>query len=139
MTREIILGNGILTTLADPSYKLKELYYPLSTYNHLDTSRIGFWKDGTFKWLHDLQPKIEYLDDSLVSKVSASFNNMEIEINDAVDLAYEMLVRKVKVKTNSEKRIFFTWDFHINESIIGDTCLYDPNENGIIHYKRDKR
>ena len=136
MTRHIILGNGILTVLADSSYKMKELYYPLSKYNHLDTSRIGLYKNGEFRWLHDLNPKVEYLEDTLVSRVAASFNNLELEINDAVDLAYEILVRRVKVKTDSEARIFFTWDFHIDESSIGDTCLFDPNENDLLEHGR---
>ncbi len=138
MTRYIILGNGILTVLADSTYKFRELYYPLSTHNHLDSSRIGLFKNNEFRWIHDLNPSIEYLEDTLTSKVRVSFNNLELEIYDTVDLAYEILVRKVNAKTDSETRIFFTWDFHINESPIGDTCLYDPNENGIIHYKRDK-
>jgi GH15 family glucan-1,4-alpha-glucosidase len=138
MTRYIILGNNILTILADSKYVLRELFYPLSTYNHLHASRVGIWIESSFSWFHDLNPRIEYETDSLVSKAYAEFRGVKIEINDCVDLAYEIFVRNVHVVTNKETRIFFTWDFHIYEDEIGDTCLYDPNTNSIIHYKRDR-
>ncbi|QKQ99036.1 glycoside hydrolase family 15 protein [Metallosphaera tengchongensis] len=129
MTRSIILGNGKLTALLDGKYMMRELYFPLSVDNHLHAGRIGLFSSG-FNWLHDMNPVVKYKDDTLVSIASA--NNIVVE--DAVDMAYPILVRRVK----ANGRVFFTWDFHINGTEYGDTALYDPSTLGMVHYKRDK-
>lgn len=138
MTRSIILGNGRLTILADQNYLLRELYYPLSTDNHLHMGRIGIWVNNRFYWLHDLHPEIEYEEDTLSSKVKASVEGIKIKIKDAVDMAYEILSREVTIEGNKEVKVFFAWDYHIYGTEYGDTALYDPATDGIIHYKRDR-
>ncbi|ARM76065.1 glycoside hydrolase family 15 protein [Acidianus manzaensis] len=138
MTRYIILGNNKLTILADKDYYLRELYYPLSTDNHLHVGRIGIWVDGKFYWIHDLNPKISFEEDSLSAKVNFSVSGVNVEIKDSVDMAYEILSRRVKVNGNKEFTIFFAWDYHIYGTEYGDTALYDPATDAIIHYKRDR-
>nr|WP_216604274.1 glycoside hydrolase family 15 protein [Acidianus sp. RZ1] len=117
---------------------IKELYYPLSTDNHLHSGRLGVWVDGRFSWFHDLSPTISYTEDTVISNAYAEFNGVKFQINDAVDMAYNILLRKVNVVGERESRIFFPWDFHIDGTEYGDTALFDPSIDGIIHYKRDK-
>lgn len=138
MTRYIILGNNKLTILADQNYYLKELYYPISTDNHLRIGRIGIWVDNKFFWIHDLNPKISYEEDSLSSIARVRVSGLDIEIKDTVDMAYEILARRIKVNGNKEFIMFFAWDFHIYGTEYGDTALYDPATDAIIHYKRDR-
>jgi len=140
MTRLIILGNGKLTVLYDQGYILRELYYPLPIDNHLHQAKLGVWSDGDFSWLDQLNPKIDYVENSLSSFAEAEFNGSKIKLVDAIDMVYEIFVREVSVtlSKSSDLRIFFHHDFHINGNDIGDTALYDPFTSSIIHYKRDK-
>ncbi|MBB5253333.1 glycoside hydrolase family 15 protein [Sulfurisphaera ohwakuensis] len=138
MVRYVILGNGSLTLLADSKLNYRELYYPLPIDNHLHESKIGLWVDGKFSWFSDLPIKLNYEEDTLSVTASAEFNGVKVKVKDAVDMAYNILVREISLTTNKETRVFFHWDFHINGNDIGDTALYDPFTSSIIHYKRDK-
>ncbi|BCS93717.1 glycoside hydrolase family 15 protein [Metallosphaera javensis (ex Sakai et al. 2022)] len=135
MTRSIVLGNGKLTTLFDTNYLMKELYFPLSIDNHLHTGRIGFLTRSGFHWFHDLNPEISYEPETLVSSASVTIDGESVMVTDTVDLAYPILIRRISRKRG---RVFFAWDFHINGIEYGDTALFDPSSNSIIHYKRDK-
>ncbi|BAK54711.1 glycoside hydrolase family 15 protein [Sulfurisphaera tokodaii] len=138
MVRYVIIGNGSLTLLADSKLNYRELYYPLPIDNHLHESKIGLWVDGKFSWFSDLPIKLNYEEDTLSVTASAEFNGVKVKVKDAVDMAYDILVREISLTTNKETRVFFHWDFHINGNDIGDTALYDPFTSSIIHYKRDK-
>ena len=140
MTRLIILGNGKLTILYDQNYVIRELYYPLPIDNHLHQINIGFWYNGKFSWLNELNPSFNYIEDSLSSYAEVSFEDAKVKIIDAVDMAYEIFVREINVALpkGGDFRLFFHHDFHINGNEIGDTALYDPYTSSIIHYKRDR-
>ncbi|QIW24818.1 glycoside hydrolase family 15 protein [Sulfolobus sp. S-194] len=138
MVRYVILGNGSLTLLADSKLNYRELYYPLPIDNHLHESKIGLWVDGKFSWFSDLLIKLNYEEDTLSVTASTEFNGVKVKVKDAVDMAYNILVREISLTTNKETRVFFHCDFHINGNDIGDTALYDPFTSSIIHYKRDK-
>ncbi|BCU67071.1 glucan 1,3-alpha-glucosidase [Sulfolobales archaeon HS-7] len=138
MTRSIILGNGSLTVLFDSKYRMRELYYPLPTDNHLVKSLIGIFKDGKFAWVHDLQPKVAYQEDTLSSTMEAEFDQVKVKISDAVDIHADAMLRNVSISSPSEVKVFFTMDFNIMGNNIGDTALVDFKTGGMIHYKRDK-
>ncbi|AWR94133.1 glycoside hydrolase family 15 protein [Acidianus brierleyi] len=138
MTRYAILGNGQLTILADKNYAIRELYFPLSTENHMQMGRIGIWVNGKFSWLHDLSPKIEYEEDSLSVKVNSEFQGVKLAIKDSVDMAYPILTREVNISSKDDVVVFFAWDFNILGNEAGDTAFYDPFTDSIIHYKRDR-
>ncbi|BCU69149.1 glycoside hydrolase family 15 protein [Stygiolobus caldivivus] len=140
MARLIILGNGKLTILYDQGYTIRELYYPLPIDNHLHKAKIGIWYNGKFSWINQLNPTLNYFENSLSSFAEVNFDNVKVKIVDAIDMAYEILVREVSVTMpkGGDLRLFFHHDFHINGNDIGDTALYDPFTSSIIHYKRDR-
>ncbi|WP_252896898.1 hypothetical protein [Metallosphaera hakonensis] len=87
-----------------------------------------------FHWIHDLDPEVSYEPDTIVSKAEITLDGQSVSVTDTVDLAYPILIRKVKLTGG----VFFAWDLHINGVEYGDTALYDPSTLSVIHYKRDK-
>ena len=48
-------------------------------------------------------------------------------------------IKQITVKNHWKRerdvRLFFNHNFHISESVVGDTAHYDPTTKSIIHYK----
>ncbi len=106
---------------------------------------MGVWTDGRFNWLGDgWQIKTGYMPETLVSRSHAGNAALQIRIetNDAVHRAHDVFLRKVMVSNIAprprEVRIFFTHDFHIYGDAVGDTVMYEPAINAMIHYKRQR-
>ncbi|WP_338603370.1 glycoside hydrolase family 15 protein [Sulfolobus tengchongensis] len=137
MTRHLIIGNGTLTMLYDSSFAIRELYWPLSTSNNLHRSRFGVWVNGKFSWLQDLNPKINYVDDTFAVSSTFSFMDINFYLEDAIDMAYDIWIRKVSLKGGDDKdvRIFISFDFHVGGNPDGDTALFDPYSEAMIQYK----
>lgn len=137
MTRYLILGNGSLTALYDNNFVIRELYWPLTTSNNLDKGRFGIWINGNFSWIEQLNPKIGYLDDTLAVYSAFSFKNVSFYLEDVIDMAYDIWIRKVSLKGGEDKdvRVFVAFDFHIGGIPDGDTALFDPYSDSIIQYK----
>ncbi len=138
MTRCIVLGNGSLTVLYDCNYEIRELYYPLFTDNHAEKLSVGLYKEGKFRWIRDLNPSISYVPNTLSSLADFKFDNTRVLIKDSVDMASNVLIRKISVDTDKELLLFFTLNLSIYGNNIGDTALYDPSTSSIIHYKRER-
>lgn len=149
MPREIVLGNGRLLVNFDEGLNMRDLYFPYVGWeNHIGGNRnsIGVWVEGKFSWLDekDWLRQVGYLKDTLVSNCSA-FNEhlgLKITINDAVHFRHDIFIKKMQI-TNlvdrpREIRIFFTHDFCIDGSEVGDTAVYDPKQHAIYHYKRNR-
>jgi len=72
----------------------------------------------------------------IIKKGSYGIN---MEVNDAVHNGWDVFLRKIKVANETdaahEIRLFFTQDFHIYGYEAGDTAIYEPVLNAIIHYK----
>src|SRR5436853_6824644 len=90
------------------------------------------------------QPDRRYYADSMVSEVRARHESLGVELlcHDAVDFYENVLVRHIQV-TNLEDRareirLFFHHDFHIRGYEVGDTALYSPETESLIHYKDDR-
>ncbi len=148
MAREILIGNGRITVALDNRMRVRDFFYPkVGLENHLSGHefRIGVWADNNFRWLgDDWEITMKYLPETLVSSYSARNSEFEIEleVNDAVHYFLDLYLRKVTVRNLSnlkrEIRIFFSHDFHIYGVDAGDTALYEPTVNSIIHYKRKR-
>lgn len=146
MPREIMLGNGTIAIALDNKMSIRDFYYPyVGLENHLigHEIRTGVWTNGNFSWLGpNWDISMKYLPETLVSKCQAKNNQMEIEleINDAVHHFLNLFLKKISVKNASnskrEVRLFFSHDFHIYGEETGDTALYEPNLNALVHYKR---
>jgi GH15 family glucan-1,4-alpha-glucosidase len=92
MPRDLSLGNGTLLVNFDPSYQLRDIYYPRvgqenQTGGH--ASRFGVWVDGTFSWTTDAgwERTLLYKHDTLVTDVRLTHADLGItlECKDAVD------------------------------------------------------
>ena len=149
LPRALVLGNGRLLVNFDDKLNMRDLYYPrVGMNNHILGHRnsLGVWVDGEFDWIDSpsWQRRIGYEDDTLIGHATAHNERLGIElvIRDAVHYREDLYLKVIRVANlrphHREVRLFFTHDFCIDESDIGDTTYYDPGADAIIHYKRDK-
>ncbi len=148
MPRQIVVGNGTLTVALDSHLQIRDFMFPfvgLENHSAGHALRLGVWVDGTFSWMGnawDISAK--YLPETLVSKCVAINKDLslELEINDAVHSFSNIYLRKIAVKnmasSKREIRVFLSHDFHIYGEDSADTVLYEPQTNGMIHYKRKR-
>ncbi|PUA40826.1 glycoside hydrolase family 15 [Paenibacillus elgii] len=133
----------------DRNTYMRDLYYPyVGQLNHVGgyQCRIGLWVDGAFTWLADPEWKFElsYIEDSLVTEVRASHYHLGITllINDGVHQREDVYLKRMRVHnhwdTVREVRMFFNQDLVINETEVGDTAAYYPQNNTVFHYKKDR-
>ncbi|TVY09807.1 glycoside hydrolase family 15 protein [Paenibacillus cremeus] len=128
---------------------MRDLYYPyVGQLNHVGgyQCRVGLWVDGAFSWLSDPEWNIHlsYAEDSLVTEVHASHYHLGITllINDGVHQREDIYLKRVQIHnhwdTVREVRMFFNQDLVINETEVGDTAAYYPQNNTVFHYKKDR-
>lgn len=148
MPRDLPIGNGNMLIAFDQSYLLRELYFPhVGEENHVNNEpfRFGVFVDGQLSWLSDgWKIEKEYLDDSLVTAVRIENlrQELQIECHDCVDFHENIYIKKLRVKNLSDRkrsfRLFFSQDFHISGSDLGNTAEFRPGYKALLHYK-DKR
>lgn len=148
MPRALTVGNGSLLINFDQSLNMRDLYYPhVGEMNHIGGQKnsLGVWVDESLSWTDEDGWQIQsgYREQTLVTEVRATHANfgVELEINDLVHFRENIYLKQVIVKnlrdSQREFRLFFTHDFNINETNIGDTAFYDPSLDVLVHYKRD--
>jgi GH15 family glucan-1,4-alpha-glucosidase len=148
MPREIVVGNGNLCVALDKFMQVRDFTFPLvGLENHAvgHLFRLGLFVDSRFSWVGDnWSLSLKYLPETLVSKCTATSPLMQIEldVNDAVCSLLDVYLRKIVVKNLSDKertvKVFLSHDFHIYGEDSGDTVMYEPVLQGIIHYKRKR-
>jgi len=147
MPRDLPIGNGSLLINFGRNYTLRDIYYPYvggSNHSLGHPSLFGVWTEGQFSWVNSSEwsRSLEYHDETLVTHVTATNSRLGIKLamNDAVDCLKNVYLKKITVEDLSgrdrEIRLFFSRDFHILESRLGDTAYYDPRTSSIIHYKK---
>ena len=145
MPRDLPIGNGSLLVAFDSQYRLADFYFPhVGMENHAAARfRFGVWADGTLHWIEHPQwrKQLNYLRDTLVTDVVCESEEAGIRLNcyDAVDSEANVYVRKIVVRNlRSEKRdikLFLHHDLNLYGNAIGDTAMFDPESQSIIHYK----
>lgn len=146
MPRDIPVGNGSLLVNFDHYYQVRDIYWPhVGMYNHTSGQicRFGVWVDGRFRWMDNggWDRKIGYLEDTLVTEVRLSHEDLGIELvcNDLVDFHENIYLKKIRVRKKVESvnrvRLFFAYDFSLNGHDIGDTAYYEPQRQALFHYK----
>lgn len=145
MPRDIPVGNGALLVAFDRDYLIRDLYFPqVGGENHAigHVFRFGIWVDGSFSQMGpEWHKELRYLDDTLVTEVRAKNDRLQLELicHDFVDFHLNVYVKELIVKNllnkPREARLFFSHDFHISGSEVGDTANYDPSNQALIHYK----
>lgn len=150
MPRELILSNGRLLVAFDGHFNMKDMYFPhLGSPNHIaylggEKGRIGFWVDGTFTWLDEPTWEIDlgYKSEAMhgILKGENKKAKLLIEGESAVHFRQNIYLLSLRVRNAStvprEVRVFFYHDFTLNESLLGDTGIYLPEEGAIMHYKK---
>ena len=145
MPRDIPIGNGSFLIAFDHDYLVRDIYFPhvgLENHSVGHPFRFGIWVDGQFSEMGpEWQKTMRYLENTLVTEVTAKNDRLQLELicHDAVDFHLNIYVKEIVVKnlanTPREVRLFFSHDFHISGSEVGDTANYDPRNQALIHYK----
>ncbi|SDC81774.1 MULTISPECIES: glycoside hydrolase family 15 protein [unclassified Candidatus Frackibacter] len=145
MARDLVIGNGNILINFDQHAIMRDFYYPyVGSENHLNghKMRIGVMIDDNFYWVDESwEQELGYKKNSLVTDTTLinSEAELELEMIDAVHYNQDIYLKKVKVKNLSEKerscKLFFSHDFRISGSDIGNTALYEPMLQGVMHYK----
>ncbi len=149
MPRDLVVGNGKVLVNFDSKLNMRDFYYPyVGQMNHImgHKNRVGAWVDGCFLWFEDgcWHHELRYLADSLVTDVKSMCPELglELTLNDAVHFRKNILLRRLTVRNlasiDREVRLFFTHDFSINQTDVGDTALFDPSSRVMIHYKLNR-
>lgn len=149
MPRPVVVGNGRMLITFDGDYAMRDLYYPhVGMLNQLcgDRNQLGVWVDGTFQWVEQGPWRCEllYEEDTLISAVTLTSDALGLRIygSDGVHFRRDLYMKQITVENLTgdyrEVRLFFPYDFCIDQTDIGDTALYDPSTDGVIHYKRSR-
>jgi len=148
MPRDVPLSNGSLLVAFDLEYRIADLYFPyVGKENHASGHpfRFGVWVDGRFSWVGaEWHLARNYAADSMATEVVARSDDLGIVLRceDAVDFYEDVLLRHVEVvnlhNVAREVRVFFHHDFHISGTEVGDTALYAPETESLLHYKDDR-
>jgi GH15 family glucan-1,4-alpha-glucosidase len=146
MPRDLSLANGSLQVMFDAAYRLRDVYFPnIGKENHTagHTCRFGVFVDGRLTWVDEREwdRRVGYEADTLVTDVTLTHSalGVRLQVRDAVDFHENLYLREVTVQNLAshprELRLFFHQDFHLYGSEIGDTALYDPRLEAVLHYK----
>jgi GH15 family glucan-1,4-alpha-glucosidase len=146
--RDLPLSNGRLLANFDPSYNLRDLYWPHVGYrNHTDghVNHTGIWVDGAFSWFNDdnWQRDLLYERETLVTRVTLQHPQLQLTVvfNDAVDFDRDLFIRRAEVTNGAdhprEVRLFFHHDWHIGESEGANTVLFQPKYQCLIAYREE--
>jgi len=148
MPRDLPLSNGSLLVAFDLEYRIRDICFPhVGMENHAmgHPFRVGVWTEGRFAWLDaGWHPVRRYADPAMVTDVEATCDALGVTLRfaDAVDFYENVLIRRIEV-TNlkaaaREIRVFLHHDFHLKETDVGDTALYSPETQALLHYKDDR-
>ncbi len=143
MVRHLPLGNGRLLVGFDSENRLVDFYYSkFQAENHSGGKpfRYGISVDNSFRWIDRSVISLwDYLDHTMIGISRYDLFGIKFENNDFVDVYDDVLVREITAKndTNEKKEVlfFFHQNFLIYGNNIGDTAIYDPVMNGVMHYK----
>lgn len=145
MARDLPIGNGTLLVTFDADYRIRDIYFPyVGQENHTagHPCRFGVFVEGRFSWIGpEWQPVLDYDDETLMTHVRLHHAGLGLALicRDVVDFHENVLLREVRIQNLSERprlvKVFFSHDFHIGETELGNTAYYDPQLKAIIHYR----
>jgi len=146
MSRFLPVANGRLFVSFDEANLLSELTWPyVGLENHAGGNcfRIGIFFSGKFIWVNPSHiQKRSYRSGVMVSEAYCLFpelGGLECVLTDWVDLDVDVHFRRIEVtnspKPNETVTFFFHQNFSISHQDIGDTAMYLPMQQALLHYK----
>jgi len=150
MARATTLGNGNVLVGFDYRGQVRDFYYPYVGHANLVSGasgnyvhRIGVFCNGEMAWFENAEWEIVVGSDpdTLVGGFVATHPRLGIQVvaNDVVHNEHNALIRSFTVINQNAKavqgKLMLSQQFRINESRRGDTGMYDPRVNAIVHYK----
>ncbi len=145
MYRELVLANRQMFVNLDKHLNVRDFYYPhVGLFNHLTGKKnlIAVNIDGKTHFIDDTwNISFLYREHSLVGEIIAENKNIKVKLHslEVVHKYLPLYIRKIDVKNLSEKerdiKIYFYHDFSLNETPFGNTALFHPELNGLVHYK----
>ncbi|MDT3700435.1 MAG: glycoside hydrolase family 15 protein [Thermincola sp.] len=149
MPRQLVVGNGKMLVNFDSDTNIRDLYFPyVGQSNHIQGNKnsIGVWVEGKFSWCDEAgwEKTLRYRKETLVTCVQMINKDfgLSLDISDAVHYEDCVYVKKLSIHNlidrPREVRVFFTHDFTIDETEVGDTAVYEPQGNFLYHYKKSK-
>ncbi|MBS1705957.1 MAG: glycoside hydrolase family 15 protein [Armatimonadetes bacterium] len=145
MPRSLVFGNQRMLVNLDHRGVIRDLYWPgVGLYNHLQNHplRMGFWVDGEFSWTDDdawqVSMQLGQCGDVARTEYIHPGLGIEFALIEWMDPERPVFYRRFEgLKGRAELRIFWWLDLRLCESDIGDTALFVPELNSMVHYKRD--
>ncbi|MHB1926681.1 MAG: glycoside hydrolase family 15 protein [Leptospirillum sp.] len=149
MSRFLPVSNGRLFVAFDEHHRIHEFTYPhVGKENHAGPSgfRNGILVDGVFRWVTSADlVSHRYKNRSLTGQVVFGWKtprHLELVFEDWVDLDCDVFFRNVTIRNREESplscTLFFHQDFMIQYSDFGDTAVYLPEADALLHYKDER-
>jgi GH15 family glucan-1,4-alpha-glucosidase len=143
VVREIALGNGSLLVNLDSSLRVRDIYFPYAGLeNHVlgEPNRIGFSADG-FSWLSDWDTEPGYAPGTIISDSHAENTDegLSLEMESCVHCTEDIFLRRLELSNQINRRrnveIFFEQVMDLYGTGVGDTAVYRPEMDSVVHYK----
>lgn len=146
MPRPLVYSNGSFFLGVDRRGRIRDLYWPqLGRWNHLSgyAIRFGLWTENDFSWLDDERWKRDQSVESgtLIGHetIKRAEADLTVEIRSAIDPEEPVFVQQWHFTNLAASarllKLFVTEDMRLMESDIGDTALYHPQSDAMIHFK----
>lgn len=145
MPRDLPIGNGSVLVAFDAQYRLADFFFPRVGMENQAAAkfRFGVWCDDALHWTDEApwQRTLDYLRDTLVTDVLLQNDAVGLRLRcyDTVDADTNVYLRKIVVRNLREDarelKLFFHHDFALYGNGIGDTAMYEPHSQSVIHYK----
>jgi glucoamylase len=142
MVRFLPLGNGRLLVNFDGDMNLIDFYYSESQgENHGGRPfRFGVSINNAFHWANSaLVKNVDYVDHTMIGKWDFDLKGVGFRVENFVDIYDDIYVRKITASNDSGETVdlkyYFHQNFYIYGNDIGDTAIFMPDLNGILHYK----
>jgi GH15 family glucan-1,4-alpha-glucosidase len=156
MPRPLVFGNGRLLVQLDNKGRIRDFFWPeVGIRNHVagHYHHFGIYVDGKFSWTEWKEWVVtqRYLPRSLigVTTFECASLGLVIEAEDQVvaymplgvahPTGHDAFIRNLSITNLTDRprqvELFFSQDFRIAESEIGETAMYRPDINAMVHYK----
>jgi Glucoamylase and related glycosyl hydrolases len=146
VVREIALGNGSLLVNLDSSLRVRDIYFPYAGLeNHVlgEPNRIGFSADG-FSWLSDWDTRPGYAPGTIISDSYAenTEEGLSLEMESCVHCTEDIFLRRLELSNQTDRRrqveVFFEQVMDLYGTGVGDTAVYRPEMDSVVHYKGER-